>query len=126
LIQMTLSEALHNDSFALESCVFCPLLNLVTSGRQLLLGVPSRHTREEYTLESMVRSAFFVYYQMVVHLCLYVPHRQWTCLHCSFVLYGTWLRYLPKKTLMSKVALLWLFGTKTLWYGTTMTNYMSE
>lgn len=57
LMRMTLSEALRDDLVAIESCVCRPLSNLDTSGRQLLLVVPSRHTREGYTSGSMVRSA---------------------------------------------------------------------
>lgn len=52
---MTLNGALCDDLTALEACVLRPLPHLDISGRQLLFLEPSRHTREGYTSESMVR-----------------------------------------------------------------------
>jgi hypothetical protein len=64
--RMSLSEALCDDLPAVEACIYCPLPHLDTSGRQLLLVEPSRHTREGYTSESMVRSVMrFIIIQYV-------------------------------------------------------------
>ena len=60
-LPMTLSEALRDDLVALETCMLRLLPGLDTSGRQLLFWDPSRHTREGYTSESMVRSVIKKY-----------------------------------------------------------------
>jgi hypothetical protein len=58
-LHLTLSEALCDDSVALETCVFSLLPRLDASGRQLLFLNCRRHTREGYTTGSMVRVAFY-------------------------------------------------------------------
>jgi hypothetical protein len=57
VLPLTLSEALRDDSAALEACIFSQLPHLDASGRQLLYFDSSRHTREGYTTGSMVRVA---------------------------------------------------------------------
>jgi hypothetical protein len=54
VLRMTLDEALRDDLVAIEACLCRLLPHLDTSGRQLLLWEPGRHTREGYTTDSMV------------------------------------------------------------------------
>jgi hypothetical protein len=56
-LPLTLSEALCDDSAALEACIYSQLPHLDASGRQLLFLDSRRHTKEGYTTESMVRVA---------------------------------------------------------------------
>ena len=73
-LRMTLNEALCDDLAAVEACCVRPLPRLDASGRQLIFLEPSRHTREGYTSESMVRKKCSVVYRCVqyVHGCKFV------------------------------------------------------
>ena len=94
-LRMTLSDALCDDLVAIEACLCRLLPHLDTSGRQLLLLEPCRHTREGYTSESMVRSVDVVSHRSkYVHDCTFaylfvIIHL--TQLHsscCSCALFG--------------------------------------
>lgn len=56
-MRMTLGEALRDDIVALKSGVYALLPYRDASGRQILFGMPSKHTRDGYTSESMVSVA---------------------------------------------------------------------
>ena len=80
--RMTLNEALCDDLVALEACVCRPLPRLDTSGRQLLLMEPCRHTREGYTSESMVSVVWSIVVQDV-SVCFFVS-KHLTQLHSLY------------------------------------------
>lgn len=56
LLPMKLSGAFKDDLEALEQGMYCMLPHCDLNGRQMILWEPSRHTREGYSSESMVRT----------------------------------------------------------------------
>jgi hypothetical protein len=56
--RMPLAEALNDDILALEAGLFCLL---PSRGRPIVYVDPSRHTREGYSAESMLRATWYVF-----------------------------------------------------------------
>lgn len=55
LMRMKLSEALRDDLVAIEAGLIMILPYVDVSGRRMIYVEPSRHTRQGYTSESMVK-----------------------------------------------------------------------